>query len=184
MKKLVLLIFVINLIFVSANSIVGNVYSNDMILKNEVLQLNVNSSSLLNKNMLYKNLVKKEYLCPIKGVKINKNIDWLGFVEYKDGTIIAISSPKYTFSYYNTKLAKEKNEISNILVTDFYTKKIIDAKKAFYVFGSNVMSIGGDDIIPFEDEKSANDFLLKNSGKNIYKFNRMNERFIEYLNMK
>jgi len=131
----------------------------------------------------YKDLNLKQEFCPIKSVDIKKYTDWLGYIEYTDGKIVAMSSPKYTFAYYIEEL-KEKKDIKAIYVTDFKTKKIIDAKTAYYVFGSNMMSIGGDDVIPFAKEVDAKEFFQERHGKQIYKFDRMNERFINYLDMR
>ena len=190
MKKIyILLIFVAS--FLNSQSLAGKTYNNNIVLKNEIvyakknkLEQNSFMSNLTNvNNDIYQNFnIKDDYLCPIKGVKINEHKDWLGFIEYENGDIMAISSPKYTFAYYNKE--KDIKKIKNIYVTDFDSKKIIDAKKAFYVFGSKIVSIGGDDVVPFEKEDKAKEFLEKNSGKKIYKFDRMDKNFIDYLEMR
>jgi nitrous oxide reductase accessory protein NosL len=46
------------------------------------------------------------------------------------------------------------------------------------------MSVGGDDIIPFEKESDAKEFLEKQSGKKIFGIDRMNANFINYLEMR
>ncbi|MFV0481053.1 MAG: nitrous oxide reductase accessory protein NosL [Campylobacteraceae bacterium] len=193
MRKIVLFLFFISFVF-SAESILGQKYSERITLKNEVLYVDSNTkksfgntllNSSINTNNIYENFkVKEDYLCPIKGVKINKHRDWLGFIEYEDGSILAISSPKYTFALYNKEIQKKDNHIKNIYVTDYKTKNIINAKDAYYVFGSKVVSVGGDDVMPFADEKSANEFLNNNSGKKIYRFDRMDKNFIDYLEMR
>ncbi|QKF73095.1 NosL domain-containing protein [Aliarcobacter faecis] len=133
----------------------------------------------------YKDLNLKQDMCPVKNVPIEKHKDWLGYVEFNDGKIIALSSPKYSFAYYLKELNHNKNEnIKAIYVTDFKTKKIIDAKTAYYVFGSNLMSVGGDDVIPFELESDAKEFFDTKHGKQIYRFDRMTENFINYLDMR
>lgn len=131
----------------------------------------------------YKDLNLKQELCPIKNVSIEKHKDWLGFVEFDDGSIVATSSPKYTFAYK----FKEENagkKIKAVYLTDYKTKKIIDSQTAFYVFGSNIMSIGGDDIIPFALEADAKEYFDKHYGKKIFRFDRMTPNFIEYLDMR
>ena len=74
--------------------------------------------------------------------------------------------------------------VKNIYVTDYKTKKIIDAKTAYYVFGSNIMSVGGDDVIPFALESDAKEFYKEKHGRQIYRFDRMTENFINYLDMR
>lgn len=142
------------------------------------------SADILDKNYNdVKTLVQE--VCPIKSVSIENHKDWIGIVEGKDGNLVALSSPKYTFAYELLQKKREgEDSVKNIYVTDFKTKKLIDAKTAFYVFGSNIMSIGGDDVIPFALESDAKEFFDKNHGRQIYKYDRMNENFINYLDMR
>lgn len=132
----------------------------------------------------YKDLDLKQESCPIKTVSILKHKDWLGYIELKDGKIVALSSPKYTFAYMLIEQKKDDKSVLNVYVTDFKTKKIIDAKSAYYVFGSNVMSVGGDDVIPFALESDAKEFYKEKHGRQIYRFDRMTENFINYLDMR
>ena len=124
-------------------------------------------------------------VCPIKNVDIDKHKDWAGYVELKDGSIVALSSSKYTFAYMLIVQKREgQDSVKNIYVTDYKSKKLIDAKTAYYVFGSNIMSVGGDDLIPFSLESDAKEFFKVNNGKQIYRFDRMTENFINYLDMR
>jgi nitrous oxide reductase accessory protein NosL len=131
----------------------------------------------------YKDLNLKQEMCPVKNVSIEKHKDWLGYVELEDGTITAASSPKYAFTQY----FKEQNagkKVKAVYLTDYKTKKIIDSKTAFYVFGSNIMSVGGDDVIPFSVEADAKEYFGKHYGKKIFGYDRMTRNFIEYLEMR
>jgi len=122
--------------------------------------------------------------CPIKFVPIAQYKKWLGYVQYNDGKVIPVSSPKYTFVYFNTESPKNINGIYKLYMTDFESGKIIEANGAHYVFGSRIMSVGGDDIIPFENERDAKIFLESNAGRKIYGFERMDKNFIDYLDMR
>ena len=132
----------------------------------------------------YKDLDLKQESCPIKTVSILKHKDWLGYVELKDGKIVALSSPKYAFAYMLIEQKKDDKSVLNVYVTDYKTKKIIGAKTAYYVFGSNIMSVGGDDVIPFALESDAKEFYKEKHGRQIYRFDRMTENFINYLDMR
>lgn len=127
--------------------------------------------------------IKSTTVCPIKGVTLEKNRDFIGVVLYTDGAYEIASSPKYTFQT-SFAAVKEGKTIKDIFLTDYKTKKLINAKDAYYVFGSTLMSVGGDDIIPFINESDANDFFAKNSGKKIFRIDRMNDNFINYLDMR
>ena len=142
------------------------------------------SAEILEKN--YKEISKLvQEVCTIKNVDIDKHKDWAGYVELKDGSIVALSSSKYTFAYMLIVQKREgQDSVKNIYVTDYKSKKLIDAKTAYYVFGSNIMSVGGDDLIPFSLENDAKEFFKVNNGKQIYRFDRMTENFINYLDMR
>ena len=128
--------------------------------------------------------LKSELVCLIKNVPIEKHKDWLGYIQYNDNTIDAVSSPKYAFNFFHTEALKHFAGIYKLYMTDFKTGKLIDASEAYYVFGSRIMSVGGDDIIPFANEADAKDFLEANGGKKIYRFDRMDKNFINYLDMR
>lgn len=46
-------------------------------------------------------------------------------------------------------------------------------QKMLFVIGSNVMGPMGDELIPFKDENSANEFSKDHFGKKIVKFNEI-----------
>ncbi len=129
----------------------------------------------------YEDLKLKQESCPIKKVSISKHKTWLGYVQFNNGVVVALSSPKYTFAY---SLQNKKEDIYKVYITDYKTGKIIDSQTAFYVFGSRIMSVGGDDIIPFSKKVDAQDFLEKQSGKKIYNIDRMSANFINYLELR
>ena len=149
-----------------------------------ILFLSLFSAEILGKN--YKEISKLvQEVCPIKNVDIDKHKDWAGYVELKDGSIIALSSPKYTFAYMLIEQKRVgQDSVKSVYVTDYKNKKLINAKTAYYVFGSNIMSVGGDDLIPFALESDAKEFFQGNKGKQIYRFDRMTENFINYLDMR
>jgi nitrous oxide reductase accessory protein NosL len=174
-------------ILTAEESLVGKTYeeitlNNDFVSsKNEIKEYGDLPNARINIDSLYANLNKKnEMICPIKGVKISQYKKWLGYVLLKDNSIIAVSSPKYTFVYYNSI----KDDAKGVYVTDFDSGKIINAKEAFYVFGSRILSIGGDDVLPFASEKAAKEFIQKNGGTRILKFERMDKNFLDYLELR
>lgn len=76
------------------------------------------SAEILGKN--YKEISKLvQEVCPIKNVDIDKHKDWAGYVELKDGSIVALSSSKYTFAYMLIVQKREgQDSVKNIYVTE------------------------------------------------------------------
>ena len=68
----------------------------------------------------------------------------------------------------------KKIKYLNILVTDYYTQKTIDARKAFYVTNSDIHGPMGHELIPFANEKDAKIFKKDHYGKLILKFTDIN----------
>lgn len=123
-------------------------------------------------------------MCPVKQVALPKNKDFIGVVLYKDNTFDVTSSPKYTFKQLHHIQKTKEKEVANTFVMDYKTKKLINTQNAYYVFGSTLMSVGGDDIIPFANENDAKAFMQQHKGKQIYRVDRMSEKFIDFLEIR
>jgi len=143
------------------------------------------ASALQFEGLTYKDLnVTPTQMCPVKQVPLEKNKDFVGVVVYKDNSFDVMSSTKYTFKQkHHVEKTKEK-EVAQLWVMDYKSKKLTDAQTAYYVFGSTMMSVGGDDIIPFKNEADAKEFMEIHKGKKIYRVDRMNENFINYLEIR
>lgn len=123
-------------------------------------------------------------VCPVKQVALPKNRDFIGVVVYKDNSYDVMSSPKYTFKQMHHMNNTKEKEVVKVLVTDYKTKKLIDSQTAYYIFGSTLMSVGGDDVIPFALQKDAQEFMQQHKGKQIYRIDRMSEKFIDFLEIR
>lgn len=121
--------------------------------------------------------------CPAKNVLLKDNKDFIGFIQYNDGKRDVVSSPKYTLGYMLENGRKNYKGIYKVYLTDYKTKQFIDAAEAYYVFGSNILTVGGDDVIPFRLEEDAKAFKEKHKASQIYRHDRMNKRFLDYLDM-
>jgi len=126
--------------------------------------------------------VNKEEKCPVCGMFVYKYPRWAAQVFYKKDSVEA----HYSFDgvkdlmkfYFNPKEwgnfeVKDKGDITKILVTDYYTQKGIDAKKAYFVIGSDVYGPMGDELIPFENEDDAKTFMIDHKGKSLLKFDEI-----------
>ena len=57
-----------------------------------------------------------------------------------------------------------------IRVTDHYLMRSLDARRAWYVVGSNVYGPMGKELIPFVNPDAANAFLADHAGQKIVSF--------------
>lgn len=106
---------------------------------------------------------------------------WSAMIETKNNEKKIFSSPKAMFEYifleYNFQ-----NSLEKVYVTDYKSGNFIDAKDAFFVFGSRVLSDNGDDLVAFSNKKDANEFMLENNASAILEYPKINPRLIEFLN--
>jgi nitrous oxide reductase accessory protein NosL len=116
-------------------------------------------------------VVPKNAKCPVCGMFVSKYPKWSAkiVIEKKE---LYFDGVKDMMKYYifdgDFKYNREK--ISQIIVSDYYTLEAIDAKEAFFVKGSNIYGPMGHELIAFKDEKSANSFKDDHAGKSIVKF--------------
>jgi len=121
--------------------------------------------------------------CPICGMFVAKFPDWTAEVLYRDGTYRVFDGAKDMFKYLaNLKKyepSRQREDIVNIYVSDYYSVQPIDGYKAYYVTGSNVYSPMGDEFIPFAQEVDAREFLKDHAGEKILRFHDITPKVLE-----
>ncbi len=123
--------------------------------------------------------VTKEDKCPVCGMFVYKYPKWTTQIVYKSGSRLSFDGVKDMMKFYfdRNKYGKfealTKDNISNILVRDYYSQKSIDAKSAFFVIGSNVTGPMGDELIPFKNKRDAKTFMSDHNGKKIILFDEI-----------
>jgi nitrous oxide reductase accessory protein NosL len=127
----------------------------------------------------------KEDKCPVCGMFVYKYPDWLAEIILKDESVDFFDGAKDLFRYYfglrKYKLGKAKKDIAAIYVTEYYEIKLIDARKAFFVVGSDVYGPMGNELIPFAMEEDARTFMKDHKGKRILQFEEITPLMIEKL---
>ncbi len=124
----------------------------------------------------------------VRQMHISKSPNWAGKITLQNGKKVFFSSPKGLFEFYHQPGkwfdvgVKSEADFKQILVTDYNSKKPINARGAFYVYGSNVTSPAGDDLIPFRDYDAAQQFSSAHKGKRILAFAEVPDALIRLLN--
>jgi nitrous oxide reductase accessory protein NosL len=130
----------------------------------------------------------KESECVVRKLKVYKDPQWVSKIELTDGKKLFFSSPKSMIEFYHQPGRwhdidiKSEKDFKELLVTDYNTLKPIDAKGAFYVYGSSKISPAGDDLVPFASYEEAKTFAEKNNGKRVLGFKEIKESLIRLLN--
>ncbi|MHB8770463.1 MAG: nitrous oxide reductase accessory protein NosL [Syntrophales bacterium] len=112
--------------------------------------------------------------CPVCGMFVAKYPDWLAAVRLRDGSHVYFDGAKDLFKYlHDVKKydpGRRPEDIQAIAVMDYYGLTWIDARKAWYVLGSDVYGPMGRELIPLEKEAAAREFLKDHKGTRIIRF--------------
>jgi len=115
--------------------------------------------------------------CPVCGMFVAKFPDWVAAISFKDGTQAFFDGVKDMLKYYFNMAkyvpGKTTAHIRAIHVTDYYRLEPIDGRQAFYVAGSDVYGPMGRELIPFEKEAEAREFMKDHKGKSVLPFDKI-----------
>ncbi len=130
---------------------------------------------------------ERDLMCSLKPYE---NPRWISEIELSNEKKLHFVSVKcmMLFYYKNAKwddlgLHGVKNPIKKLKVQDYDSSKVVDAKKAFYVYGGHIMGPKGDDLVPFETEKDAINFMKKNGGHKILTWKDFKLNLFDLLNL-
>ncbi len=130
----------------------------------------------------------KDTTCLVRHLKVYENPKWVAKVELLNGKEVFFSSPKSMFEFYHRPGkwyemgVQSEDDFKHIIVTDLTTLKAIDARGAFFVYGSSVTSPAGDDLPAFSSYESAKKFSKTYHGARILNFQQVSEGLIKLIN--
>lgn len=127
----------------------------------------------------------REDKCPVCGMFVAKFPDFEAQIVFKNGARVFFDGAKDLFKYAldvkKYQPEKSADDIAAIYVTDYYSLNPVDAGKAFYVLGSNVYGPMGKELIPFEKETDAREFMADHGGKAVLTFTAVSAETLEGL---
>ncbi len=118
--------------------------------------------------------VTKEDKCPVCGMYLHYYPNWVARIGYSEKEVYSFDGIKDMLKFY---FNNEKG-IKYVWVQDYYTLQTLDAKKAFYVIGSDVLGPMGNELIAFATLKSAKNFSLEHKGKQVVPFSALTEKMV------
>ena len=123
--------------------------------------------------------------CPVCGMFVAKYPKWAAVVETTAGQSYYFDGVKdmmkFIFKPGDYHVALEMADLKRIAVTDYYTLGAVDARRAFYVTGSNVYGPMGHELVPFATEKDARVFLEDHKGDTILSYDEITEQLVHDL---
>ena len=133
------------------------------------------SSTVLQKHIA----VPENAKCPVCGMFVSKYPKWVAQMRHDDKTYY-FDGVKDMMKYYifDGDFPYDRAHISQMVVSDYYTLEMIEAKEAFYVLDSDVFGPMGHELIPFKSEEKAKQFLSEHNGKSIVKFDEISDTML------
>ena len=123
--------------------------------------------------------------CPVCGMFVAKYPDFVAEIVFKDGSYAFFDGVKDMMKYYfNLKKynpSKNVEDIDSIYVTDYYDLALMDGKKAWYVVDSDVYGPMGKELMPFQNEADANEFMADHSGQSLVRFDAITQEILKGL---
>ena len=123
--------------------------------------------------------------CPVCGMFVAKYPDFVAVLAFKDGTHAFFDGVKDMMRYYlnlqKYNPSQKREDIARIHVTDYYSLSFTDGSKAFFVSGSDIYGPMGKELIPFEKEAAAKEFLKDHKGKAVLRFQDINKDLMKGL---
>ena len=123
--------------------------------------------------------------CPVCGMFVAKYPDWLAAIRFRDGSHVFFDGAKDLFKYvWDMKRydpASRPEDIETVAVMDYYRLTWIDARKAWFVLGSDVYGPMGRELIPLERETDAQGFMADHKGVRIIRYSEATREVIKSL---
>ncbi len=124
-------------------------------------------------------------LCPVCGMMVSKYPHWVATIVWKDGHSHHFDGPKDLFKAL-LNLGKfipghRSEDVAGVFVTEFYGLKRIDARKAWFVQGSDVLGPMGNELVPLASAEDAADFRKDHKGRQILHFDQVTPALIQSL---
>ena len=124
-------------------------------------------------------------LCPVCGMLVAKYPNWVATITWKDGHAHFFDGAKDMFKFLHDlpKYAPghRKEDIAGIYVTDFYNLERIDARKAIFVTGSDVLGPMGHELVPLTTQAEAEEFKRDHQSLRILCFDEVTPPLQEQL---
>jgi len=123
--------------------------------------------------------VPKSAKCPVCGMVVAKYPKWVAKMNI-DGKHYFFDGVKdmMKFYFFDGDFKYDRSKIRKMKVTNYYTLEPINAKKAFYVIGSNKYGPMGNELIPFSTKKEAKNFLNDYKGQKIIRFKDITPKMV------
>jgi nitrous oxide reductase accessory protein NosL len=122
--------------------------------------------------------------CPVCAMKVDEHKKFASGIQLEDGRthyFCGTGCMLRTWIHPEAFLGASKSQLRRAVVRDYFTGKHLDAGKAIWVAGSDVVGPMGPAIVPLADEASAAEFKKRHGGKATFKLSDLDDAMWEKL---
>ncbi len=123
--------------------------------------------------------------CPVCGMFVYKYPKWASVIKEKGHTLYFDGVKDLLRFYFDPmrwgRYSWFDPHQAKMFVRDYYTQKMLDAKEAFFVIGSDVLGPMGAELIPFRSKELARRFLTDHRGEAILRFDAITPKTLKKL---
>ncbi len=114
----------------------------------------------------------KKDRCPVCGMFVAPYPDWIATITFQTEPQLYFDGCKDMLRYYFKHVDRTERalDVTGIYVTDYYSTRLVPAKDAFFVVGSDVYGPMGKELIPVAGREQAEIFSRDHGGSGIYPF--------------
>jgi copper chaperone NosL len=112
--------------------------------------------------------------CEVCGMFVAPYPNWVAVLELKDGQRFYFDGPKDLFIFYaNPKTYQadvSPEQVATLLVTEYYTTRMLPATEVYFVAGSDVRGPMGMELVPVAGLETAETFRRDHGGSKLMRF--------------
>jgi len=119
--------------------------------------------------------------CPVCGRFVAPHPEWIAQVVYDDGVALFFDGAKDLFKYLLSPQRQGRVPIAGIFVTSFTDRRVMSARSAFYVAGSDVFGPAGAELVPVWSRADAGEFMREHHGTGVVEFDQVDPALLSGL---
>jgi len=119
----------------------------------------------------------KQDRCPICGMFVAPYPEWTSIILFADGTQLFFDGAKDLFRYYfalpSAADPRNRDDIKEILLSDYYSTRLLPVAQLYFVLGSDVYGPMGHELVPVAGKAAAETFARDHNGKSVLSFDQL-----------
>ncbi len=123
--------------------------------------------------------------CLVCGMFVARYPEWVAGARFADGSHAVFDGAKDLFKFWfaveTYAPRRTRADVRELFVTDYYAVRQIDARAAWYVEGSDVTGPMGRELVPFETNDAAREFMRDHHGKRLLRFDDVTPALLKEL---